>query len=258
MDKLKVFFSLVWLDKFLPESWLQYLPANRLKFSLPLFIILCGFVLLFLLAIAAPTVKKSEDKNKVLSTVRVISVNPQDVRIPVYSQGVVRPSQELKLVSMVSGPVVFIANSFVDGGYAKQGELLLKVSKRSYLQDRAKAQARLAQAKAVRVAKQGELRIRGTLKTANGQAQMRQVNAAVVAAEADLERINDFINNTEIRAPFSGILRQVVVKSGQLLQVGMPLGQLYSPDKAEISLPLSDKQISLIDLPRFFSQRPKY
>ena len=134
--------------------------------------------------------------------VRVFEAKKQNINLPVYSQGLVQPKNEIQILSRVNGPVTFVSPNLVDGGQVEEGEVLLKVSDRVYQQDKAKVEANLARAKAIQVAKKSELRVRGTLRTEAGKAQLREVNAAVAAAEADVTKIQDLIEATEIKAPF--------------------------------------------------------
>src|SRR5690606_8692080 len=106
------------------------------------------------------------------------------------------------------GAILELSPNLVDGGRVEEGELLVRISDRNYLQDKTRAEANLARAKSAQIAKQSELRVQGTLRTSSGTAQLIEVNAAVAAAEADLQRVKDLIENTRVVAPFSGIIRR--------------------------------------------------
>jgi multidrug efflux pump subunit AcrA (membrane-fusion protein) len=242
------FLDLKYIDKKLPQSWQEKLPENRWLLTLPIVIFFIGMLLLFFLAVFAPQADKQKAKIN-LPVVRVISVEAGDIRIPVYSQGMVLPKNEIQLISVVRGPVIEVSPNMVDGGVVREGELLLKVSARPYEQDKAKAEANLQRAKAAQVARQSELRVRGTLRTPAGESQLREVNSAVAAAEADVEAMDDLIEQTAIKAPFTGVIRNTHIQKGQMINTGMPLASIYSTDKAVVQLPLSDRQLMLVDIP---------
>lgn len=250
--KIKIaFFDLLdlkYIDEKLPKSWQEKLPENRWLLTLPIAIFIIGFLLLYFLAVFAPKADKQK-ANVNLPVVRVISIEKGDIRIPVYSQGMVLPENEIQLISVVRGPVIEVSPNMVDGGVVREGELLLKVSPRPYEQDKAKAEASLQRAKAAQVARQSELRVRGTLRTPAGESQLREVNSAVAAAEADVEAMDDLIEQTVIKAPFTGVMRNTHIQKGQMINAGMPLASIYSTDKAVVQLPLSDRQLILVDIP---------
>lgn len=239
------------IDDKLPQSWQEKLPDNRMKMTLPVVIVLGGFCMFLMMIALAPSPAK-KNVNRRLPVVQIQTVSLETLRIPVFSQGIVTPTKEIQMVSVVNGPVTYVAPNMVDGGVVKKGQLLLKISDRSYQQDKSKVEAQRAQVVSAQIAKKGELRIRGTLRTTAGKAQLNEVNAAVAAADANLQSMNDLIAKTEIRAPFDGLLRNTNIKHGQMLSSGTLIGSVFGPEKAEVRLPLSDKQLSLIDVPFYF------
>ncbi len=232
----------------LPQQWQARIPENRRLVTIPIVLIFSGSLLLAFLWIFAPTADKQKAKSN-LPVVRVIDAVKSNNRIPVFSQGVVLPKNEIQLISVVRGPVIYVSPNMVDGGVVRQGETLLKVSPRPYEQDKAKAEANLQRAKAAQVARQSELRVRGTLRTLAGESQLREVNSAVEAAQADVQSMDDLIQQTTIKAPFDGVLRKTNIQKGQMINAAMPIASIFSTDKAVVHLPLSDRQLSLIDIP---------
>lgn len=257
-EKLAAFLSLAWLklnelldlkdiEHRLPPAIREKLPENKRLVTLPIFFLVLGIFLMFMLAFFAPQAKKQTRLNDI-PAVRVVSAQKESLQIPVYSQGLVEPEKEIKFISLVNGQITYISPNFVEGGVVKEGELMLQVSDRSYQQDKAKADANLARAKAAQFAKQSELRVQGTLRSGGGQAQLIEVNAAVDAAQADVQRVEDLIESTKFIAPFSGLLRGVTVQAGQSVRAGVPIASVFSKHKAIVNVSLSDRQLSLLDL----------
>ncbi len=236
------------LDNKLPVFLKNKLPDNPRLLTLPIFILLIGFSIIFLLGVFAPSVSK-KDSELFVPVVRVFEAQKQNIQLPVYGQGFVRPKHEIQLFSLVNGPVIYTSPNLVDGGRVKAGELLLQVSDHSYQQDKTKVEAQLAHAKSVQFARQSELQVRGTLRTDAGKVQLREVNAAVVAAEADVARMDDLIASTQVKAPFDGIIRHSTIQNGQMIKAGTPIASIFSTDTAEVQLAVADRQLSLLDLP---------
>ena len=57
------------------------------------------------------------------------------------------------------------------------------------------------------------------------------------------------IERTKIRLPFNGRIKQTLVNVGQFVTTGTRLADVYDTASAEVRLPLSDRQIALLDLP---------
>jgi len=251
--------DLHFIDFILPKFIKNKSSQQRRQFVLPLLIIILTAFIFAVLYFFAPSASKGQLK-LYLPSVRVVEAKLDTVKIPVISQGIVSPKNEVRLVSVVSGPVTYVSPNLTNGGKVKKGELLVKVSDRSYQQDKAKAQANVAKAKSAQVAKRSELRIRGTVNTDAGKVQLQEVNTLVKAAEADVEKVNDLIENTRITATFDGIIRGANIYTGQNIGVGTTIGSVFTTESVILDIPLSDRQLALIDLPRsesFFDTEEK-
>ena len=64
----------------------------------------------------------------------------------------------------------------------------------------------------------------------------------MASAKLDLEYTN-------INLPFSGRVESTHVNLGQFVSNGMKVASVFSTEKVEVRLPLSDSQVSLLDLP---------
>jgi RND family efflux transporter MFP subunit len=77
----------------------------------------------------------------------------------------------------------------------------------------------------------------------------RVAGANLAEARVSLEQAERDLARSEIRAPFSGRVREERVDVGQFASRGQALGTLYATDYAEIRLPIADHELAYLDLP---------
>ncbi len=194
-----------------------------------------------------------------LPQVRVVDVQPADLRLTVTSQGTVTPRNESQLVPEVAGRVIWVSPSLVSGGFFEAGEALVRIDTHDYEQaivraegDVATARLRLAQETAeAKVASRewDELGKGDPTSLTLREPQLADARAALAAAEANLETAARNLERTQVRAPYAGRVRQKQVDIGQFVSTGTPIATVYSVDVAEIRLPLPDEELAYLDLP---------
>ncbi len=84
----------------------------------------------------------------VAPTVRVLDVLPESIQLRVHSQGTVAPNQVTTLFPEVTGRVVWISPSLVNGGYFEKDDVLLMLDDQDYQSALQRAQAALTRAEA--------------------------------------------------------------------------------------------------------------
>ena len=223
-----------------------------------LLIIAAGLVIATVLAMSrmAPE-KKTEARLPPLVQLQVPKFASVQYQLP--SQGTVQAKTETSLVSEVSGKIVEIADVFVAGGFFNQGDLLIKVEQSDYKTAVKAAEAALANAKAVLEEEKARAKVaeRDWLNYTEGKApalglrkpQLASALAKVQSAEADLERALRDLSRTEIRAPYSGMVRSRSANLGQFVSRGNQLGVLLDTSIAEIRLPLALTELEDLGLP---------
>ncbi len=228
------------------------------------FIIIVCLVLAVLLAMSrkAPD-KKIEARLPPLVELQVPKFAVQQYQLP--SQGTVQAKTETSLVSEVSGKIVEIADAFVAGGFFNQGDLLIKVEQSDYKTAVKTAEAALANAKAMLEEEKARAKVaeRDWLNYTEGKApalglrkpQLASALAKVQSAEADLERAIRDLNRTEIRAPYTGMVRSRAANLGQFVSRGNQLGVLLDTSIAEIRLPLALTDLDDLGLPSASANR---
>lgn len=225
---------------------------------IPLAILLIFVIATF--AIVAAN-KKPEEKRRPFNTLAVIAAYAvqDDVQLNVKTQGETRPRTEIDLVPEVGGKIVYVSKNFIEGGIIKKGETLLRIDDSDYQVAVIRAQAGLAQAEQALVREQAEGAIAKQDYEELGRGepsplalrlpQQAQAKAALQAARAELESAELQLTRTYVRAPFTGRVRNKSSDLGQFVSPGRTLGRIFSTDVVEARLPLTDNDLSKMDLP---------
>lgn len=201
---------------------------------------------------------KPSSVEPIATAVRVREVIPESIQLSVHSQGSVLPSTESSLIPEVSGRVVWKSPSLVNGGYFEAGAPLLRLEDNDYRSALTRAQASLDRAEAEfehsrfeyqrlkslesrQLASQSQIenQLRGFKVQ---EAVLQDARAAFAQASRDLAR-------TELKAPFTGLVRQESVDIGQFVSRGASIATLYAADQVEVRLPIADRQLAYLNLP---------
>ena len=91
---------------------------RKLKIVLPIFIILAGILTAWQLRANSPKAKHKAVSVEV-PLVQTMKVLPQDLSIPIITQGTVTPRTSISLSAEVSGRIIKTSPSFVKGGFFK-------------------------------------------------------------------------------------------------------------------------------------------
>jgi RND family efflux transporter MFP subunit len=191
--------------------------------------------------------------------VDVVAAAPAARALTVETQGTVRPKREIKLVSQVGGRVVAVSERFARGGFFTAGEELVKVEGVDYEFVIARAQSQVAAARQ-RVAEERGRALQAKREwrdlgsdEANAlflrKPQLAAAQAALAASEADLAAARLDLERTSISAPFNGRISEKHVDVGQYVTPGTVIADVYDTDVAQVRLPLTGRQVALLDLP---------
>ena len=176
--------------------------------------------------------------------VEVLELEPITANFTVSSQGTVRPRTETILSSEVSGTVTSISSKYVAGGVFAENEVLMRIDPTNYTVAVEKAQA---------LVKQRQIEYDGAEKLRQSgyraEAELASAAAALASAKAELVRATRDLERTYIRLPYEGMVRSKEVDLGRFVNPGTRLGVVFATDYAEIRLPLTDLDLSVVDLP---------
>ncbi len=221
------------------------------------------FVAVAMTALRPAPVKISTPENAI--AVKTQKVQATQVSLAVESQGSVLPRTRTSLISEVSGAVLEVSPQFIVGGRFEQGDTLLRLDPTDYEVALQRAEARLIsvnaqltfeQARATQAKKEWAMTGRPASEApilALREPYLAEARANVLQAEAEFKQAQQKLRRTTIRAPYTGIVSAKSVDVGQYVTVGTPLGNTFAIDFVEVRLPLTDKDLSMMEDIGFFS-----
>ncbi len=203
----------------------------------------------------------------------LVNVTPAQVSsgpIRVLGGGTIRPRAEVSIAPEVTGRVTWVSPAFVSGARVSAGEVLLHVEEKDYQAalDAAEAEAarlavsllqaeeaaNVAQSTWQRLAEREGLPSTPPNPLVVQEPQLEAARAALKSAEARLEGARLDLERTQLRAPFTGIVRDENAVLGQFATRGQSIGRIYATDAVEVVVALGDDDAALID--RLWDVRP--
>ena len=221
-----------------------------------------GIVVMFFFGaatlMATAPVLEPQGKTPVPMTVRIREVNPESVQLQVHSQGTVMPSTESQLIPEVSGRVTWMSPNLVAGGYYNEGEVLARVDqldcrntmdRANATLERARAEQQHARFEYQRLQSLAARKLTSRSQLENALRALRVADAALQDSRVAYEQAQQNLDRTEIRAPFTGLVRSENVDIGQFISRGSPIATLYASDLVEVRLPIADRQLAFLNIP---------
>ncbi|NND66761.1 MAG: efflux RND transporter periplasmic adaptor subunit [Halioglobus sp.] len=233
--------------------------SSARKGILALAVLLLGGALAYGLLVGKPRPAPQEVPVLPPPLVEVVAASPAERSLAVRTQGTVRPLREIKLMSQVGGLVESVGTGFARGAFFAADEMLVKIEDVDYRFAIARAESQVAAARQRLAEEEGralqakrEWRDLGT-DSANAlflrKPQIAAAEAALRASEADLAAARKDLARTVISGPFNGRVIEKHVDIGQFVTPGTAIATVYDTDVAQIRLPLTDRQVALLDLP---------
>lgn len=222
----------------------------------PLAVLAAGVAVAVVLVKTRPTPQRT-DPEPIPTRVRVREVTVSDQPVRVSGMGSVVAAQQVELRSEVAGRVVGLHDELVPGGVVRAGETLVRVDVRDYRLALADAQAALQKAEFDLSLERGRQKIarrefellrsdrtdltEDEYALALRKPHLRNVEAALDAARARVERARLDIARTSIPAPFNAVVQSESVDLGQLVNAQTPLATLVGTDAfwVQVSVPVS-------------------
>jgi membrane fusion protein (multidrug efflux system) len=173
----------------------------------------------------------SEQKRQILNVSGYV-IRPEHFSMIVKSSGTLRPDEEVELSFETSGKIVGI--KFTEGTRVKKGDLLAKINDRPLQAQLEKLQAQK------KLTEEKEFRERSLLeRDAISQESYDQIVTELQTIEADINLIQARISETELRAPFDGIIGLRYISEGAFTSPSTKIATLIkmSPLKIEFSIP---------------------
>ena len=233
--------------------------SKLIKYVLPLAVLVIAVGLAQIIKATKPEPQVRENAPSMLS-VDATRLVPTRYPVVIRSQGTVQPTLANTLVPAVAGTVVQLNEAFVEGGRFQAGDVLLRIDPRDYEIALTQAHANFAQVDArlqeeqalaeQALAEWQSLGRRGTPSALTlRQPQLAAANANKDAASAEVQRARLDLERTQVIAPYEGIVSERSVDLGQFVARGAPVGRIHAINSVDVRLPLSNSQLTYLDLP---------
>lgn len=223
-----------------------------------LLVLLLGLFIIYALWVFQPRPAIRKPKPKLPPQVEVLVLMSQPFQVTVQTQGIIKPVQEINLVTQVAGRVTQINKAFQVGNLFEANNTLVSLDDRDYRYALVEAKSQVAVAERELALEKGqsrqakrEWRDLGS-EEANAlflrKPQLRAAQAALESALAAQQQAQLNLERTTISVPFAGAVLEKRVGLGQYLSPGTVVGTVYESAKVEVRLPLSNKQLALSGL----------
>lgn len=202
--------------------------------------------------------------------VQVLTMKREPVQFSVDSQGVATPRTRTTIVSEVTGHIIEVSSNLESGGFFSKDEVLARIDPRNYETAMKRAQADLAKSR-TKIQTEQALAAQALdnwntlqdLSNDNDEASdltLRKPQLAEALAELDLnraalEKAEEDLDRTIIRAPFEGMIVEKHADLGQFVNTGAQIATTVAIDLAEVRLPVSLKDFQYLDLEHFSRDR---
>lgn len=198
--------------------------------------------------------EQSASVSRVLSQVAVQTTQAHRYQAQITSYAEAQPRYNLSFTSEVNGRVVSLADDFETGKVVKKGQILATLDNTQYQQAVASAEADVAAAKLAYLEEQREGEQAKSEWQRSGlsgepsstlvlrEPQLESAKAALDNAEKALTAAKKDLEDTRIRAPFDALIVARSIQPGSYVSTGDSIATLYSVDRVEVELALSEQQ----------------
>ena len=166
-------------------------------------------------------------------------LKPETLNDVFRTQGVLLPDEEVNLIFEISGKITQI--NFKEGSFVNKGQLLAKVNDAPLQAELKKLEAQLP------LAQERVYRQRTLLdKDAVSQEAFETVTTDLDKLKADVELVKARIAQTELRAPFSGMIGLRLVSEGTYASPQVVVSKLTKISPLKIEFSVNERQVNEI------------
>ena len=224
----------------------------------PLFILLGAFALSYLLWFLGQ-VQPDPVEELPPPDVIIEILTPKDFQVQISSNGTTTPLTQTVLTAEVGGEVIYRSKKFAEGASVIEGEILAKIDDTDLQLQYKNALLQLANAEvqySLQLA-EAEVAKEAWNKIGDGVAsdltlkkpQLKQAEALLEVAKAQVSSAAKKLNKTEIIAPYAGRIKNVNIDLGTTIIPGQPVGAMYTSSEIEITLAVKDNDLQFLSIP---------
>ncbi len=236
--------------------------SSTIKTVAPIVIMLAAIAGTALLVISRPDAKQEHIPPNI-PLVEATRVNKQSISIPVLAQGNVKARTTTQLLADVSGRVLEVSSQFDAGAYFRKGAIIARIDDRHYVAAVKRAKASVASARSALALEKGhadvakkewQTRAKNVERSQDAtdlylrKPQLEEAQARLESAQADLLQARVDLDHTVVKAPYDCMIMSKAVDIGQSVTPGAPITTIFAIDRAQVRVPLSEKELQFIDL----------
>jgi len=236
------------------------------RILIPIVILAVGFGAWKWLGIPVEEPKPLRHAPQKLKTER-LELGLTDFPVVLETQGTIRAHHSTTITSLVPGTIHKVHPNFDDGAFFNEGDILAELDPADLQAALTAAESRLARAEAALAqeearAKQAKLNWEDIGYNEEPSPlvlripQLKEANAVITSARADLDQAQRNLDRAKIRAPFDGRVKARLVGLGQSVSGTTALGEVFATDYAEVRLPLAANQMPFVKLPSSADDTP--
>ena len=224
----------------------------------PLFILLGAFAISYLLWLLGQ-VQPDPVEEAPAPDVIVEILTPKDFQIQISSNGTTTPLTQTVLTAEIGGEVIYRSKKFSEGSSVIEGEILAKIDDTDLQLQYKNALLQLANAEVQHSLQLAEAEVAKEAweKIGDGVAsdltlkkpQLKQAEALLEVAKAQVNSAKNKLNKTEIVAPYAGRIQSVNIDLGTTIIPGQPVGALYTSSEIEVTLAVKDNDLQFLSIP---------
>ena len=238
--------------------------TSTIKYVAPFFILSVAIAGAVLLVLSRPDTEQGHIP-PLIPLVDATRVSKQQVSIPVNAHGNVRAKTVTKLLADISGRVTEVNDNFDAGAYFKKNDIIARIDDRRYVAAVKQAEASVASAKSALALEKGrsdvakkewQTRAKNTERSQDAtdlylrKPQLEEARARLESAKADLIQARVDLDHTILRAPYDCMIMSKTVDIGQSVNSGNALAQVFAVNRAQVRIPLSEKDLQFLDIPQ--------
>ena len=232
---------------------------------LPGLVLVAGILLAVFLMRTAPKAPRGEPE-RTARPVEVMTAEAKDHQVVVEATGEVVAARRVSLQAEVGGRVVAVHTNFIGGGLFKQGEWMVRLDPADYElvlrqrgADLAKAQSSLEREEGEAATAAEEFALlpdasqipEAQRRLALRLPQLESARAAVLSAEAAVDKAKLDLQRTEIVAPFDCIVLSKEIELGARAQPGTPVAEVAGIEAFHVRVRLPPGDMRWVPLPQF-------
>ncbi len=209
-------------------------------------------VYLFLAALTFQSCQSSKTEQTDENTVKLVPVSPiMELDTTIHNDYIadIQANKNVEVRSRLSG---FLEKIYVEeGALVKEGQLLFKLNDEEYKSDLNKAEAilnnALADAKTVELEKERTaLLVKNNIVSKTeldvAIAKLNAANSRVAEARSGVRYATTRLSQTQIKAPFSGVVDRIPLKAGSLLEEGSLLTSISDLSAINVYFSITEKE----------------